>query len=360
MTYLLFLIFSCLYLYSIGRHNVFGEISVKSFICFFPIILSWFVIVGGQYNVGSDYFSYLYYFTSGDSSYFESKGDYLFALFIRFCNSIGIEGQGVFFLLSLIWILILFYVMSTIVKGKYFNIFFFVFLVFSGAFHNQMNGVRQYSAIYFFSLGICLFSNKKYLISILSFLATIFIHRSSIVVILIALFIFYIHHRLMSVRILSLILLLSFVLSFIPIDFLLNYFISYFEQYSSYYELGIMEDIELESRLIKYVNIPLVFYAIYLFPRMELDKKEKFLFVFGICSFSLKIFFTTMTLLSRIGQYFDVMSCVPLIFMFVYLHKFKYNQYLLFVLYLLLPYVMKVTLFATREYLYQSIFMYVI
>ena len=110
MIYLLFLLVSCVYFSYLRQYR-----RISSFQRF---LLFWGLLIGGQYGVGTDYFSYIRYFSGSDLSYFESKGDIFFARFIQFCNAIGIWGQGVFFVLSIISVLILLYVIHNIIGSN--------------------------------------------------------------------------------------------------------------------------------------------------------------------------------------------------------------------------------------------------
>lgn len=102
MIYFIVLIFS---VYSFSFLYVHGKKSFANYIyaSVFCIIL-WTIVQGGQYNVGTDYFTYLYYFDNPYSlSYFSDKGEWGFYFLIKFCHNIGVTGQGVFVVITVFW-----------------------------------------------------------------------------------------------------------------------------------------------------------------------------------------------------------------------------------------------------------------
>ena len=132
----------------------------------FIFVLLWIFVIGGQYGVGTDYFSYLYFFSNGASAieYYNNSGEIGFYWFLVSLFSIGITGQDVFFLFSLIWVLLFLLIISKITTSKYYHLFFFLLVCFNGIYHNQMNTLRQYTAMYLITYALVYFIyEKKYL-----------------------------------------------------------------------------------------------------------------------------------------------------------------------------------------------------
>ena len=355
MIYLFFLFSSCCYLSVLRKYSDIHNVT-KLLGFSFPIILFWFLLIGGQYGVGTDYFSYMFHFMD-NGGYFERKGDYLFATFVKFCNYIGMGGQGIFFALSLIWIIILLYVMQRIVGSKNIYIYFFVFVVYSGVFHNQMNIIRQYSAVYLLTLGGCFLYQKRYLFSIVLFVAMCFVHSSSIALIPFIFIVYLFLSRVKKRFWLYMYVVCSIYFSiFFSIDFVVV-FIPYFNQYADYLKGDGIEAVDLMGRVTKYIYIPLVLYSIHLFPRMNLNEFQKQFFVTGICAYSLKLAVLSMSLIGRLGRYYEILACIPIVFLLIHLKNHsRGSRFILILLYLFLPYFMKVVFFAVREYTYNSVF----
>ncbi len=325
----------------------------------FPTIFWWCIIIGGQDHVGSDYENYLYFFKGGDLSYIYDRGEVFFAGFIDFCNNLGIVGQGVFFALALIFVVILLYVIYAFWGSQYLWPFFFVFMTYSAVFNNQMNGIRQFFAVYLFTLGIVLLYRKKILWSVIPFFLMTVTHGSSVVILPCILFFYFFTVKgewVLSRKVLCLMLLGALILALsVPADLFVRG-LSYFEQYSYYEE--VMEERGALQLITKIVYIPLLLYAILLFPKFDLSKKRRSLFCIGVMAFAIYFAFSGMSIVGRIGYYFQILMCIPLVELLMYLYmQRKRSAMCVVLLYLLIPYSLKVTLFAVAEYTYQSVFL---
>lgn len=325
-----------------------------------PVILVWVLFIGGQYNVGTDYFSYLYIFNGGNLYYLLGKGDVGFVRIVEFLNSYGIHGQSIFFIFSFIWIIILCYAGRTFTENRYLYLFIFIFVTFSSMFHNQMNVIRQYCAVYLFTLGVCLFYRQHKFWSLLPFLSMLTIHSSSIVMLVLFPVIGYLGYRIEKRRFLYIFLIVAIIFSVsFPAD-LLERIVGHFTQYETYMErgddVGFAETVNIFNKITKYVNIPIIVYAIYLFPKMNLTKVNKTLFIVGVCGFCFKLALVDVNIVRRMGAYFEILMCVPILYLLIFLKERGSWKLAFIMLYLLLPYVVKVTFAAKGEYLYNSIF----
>lgn len=98
-------------------------------------------------------------------------------------------------------------------------------------------------------------------------------------------------------------------------------------------------------------------YAVYLFPKMNLSEFERRFFVIGICGYCLKTSLMSLSLIGRVGKYGEILMCIPIVFMLIYLSQTRSKlRSVLIYMYLLLPYVIKVLFFPIREYSYHSYF----
>lgn len=155
MIFLINVIISCGYLY------ITRNVKKISLLYCFPIIFLWTFILGFQYGVGTDYFSYLNIYNSeaGLSRYFYKK-EFLFFYFVSFLRILSSNGQIFFILVSLIENCLFFYYLKLMINNQLISkrklsLFIFLFLCFGTNFYNQMNGIRQYFNIYL--LSICVF-----------------------------------------------------------------------------------------------------------------------------------------------------------------------------------------------------------
>ena len=362
MAYLLVLLFFYQYLRlsTKGGKTIFSQpLYMRSIVWLSPIVIVWCLLIGGQYNVGSDYFTYLRMFEGSNLLYILSRGDVGFATLVSLCNEAGFYGQSIFFVLSFFWVIILLYFGQNFVDKKQLFLFIFIFIVFSSTFNNQMNAVRQYCAVYLYTLSIC-FIFKKYWVraGFCLFLMTT-MHSSSVAVLLLFPLLIIVGNKIRARKWLLIIVIISVFFSIAFPEDLFTNIIGYFPQYVGYIEGDSMAigGTDTLTKLTKYINLPLVFYAIFLFPRMNLSEDQKRLFVIGICGYAIKLSLMDVSIMQRMGAYFEILMCLPITYLMIF-HLYKNRKLFPFLfLYLLLPYAAKVTFLATREYTYSSIFL---
>ena len=360
MVYILFIAVVIPYLFYLGRVKSLNRkyYSWEYYALALPIIFIWILIIGGQYAVGTDYFSYLNIFSGKNLYYLESKGDVAFSGFVSICNKIGFYGQDIFFILSFIWILLILSAFKNIANYRYVYLMMFLFITLATSFNNQMNGVRQYTAIYLFTYGLLLLINRKYISGSIAFLVMIFVHTSSIAILVILPIIMLISKKIESKRILAIFILTASLLSFLLDERLIDYVLPYFKQYAVYASDGRLQETSIVSKLTKFVYLPLYFYSIARMDKLNLSAKKQLLYNLGIISFSCKMAVLNIDIVRRIGNYFEILMCIPIAYLMMWLIETKQQKKLLFtVLYLLAPYMAKVTFFAVGEYEYHSFFL---
>ena len=298
-------------------------------------------------------------FEGSDLLYILNRGDVGFATLVRLCNTVGFYGQSIFFVLAFFWIIILLYFGQNSVDKNQLFLFVFIFIVFSSTFNNQMNAIRQYCAVYLYTLGICFIFKKYWIRAGICFFVMVTMHSSSVAVLLLLPLLFVLGNKIRARKWLVLIVILSIILSVaFPEDLFLK-IIGYFPQYVGYIEGDNMTigGTELFTKITKYINLPIVFYAILLFPRLKLSEDQKRLFVIGICSYAFKLSLLDVSIMQRMGAYFEILMCLPITYLMIF-HLYKRRRlFPILFLYLLLPYVAKVTFLATREYTYSSVFL---
>lgn len=129
-----------------------------------------------------------------------------------------------------------------------------------------------------------------------------------------------------------------------------------FSEYTVYYNNLHSEGSDFLEKATKYIYIPLYFISIYKLPKMQLQGLENKLFVIGIISFSFKMAILSLPYISRLGQYFEILMCIPLVYLLIFYRKSKIGFVVIYT-YLLFPYLLKVTFLAKAEYLYDSYFL---
>lgn len=361
MVYLLFLLISTVSLATLKKYRD-TSFNVGILFYLFPIIALWCLLIGGQYEVGTDYPTYLHFFEGYDLEIYENTGEWLFVGMIRCCNWLGITGQGIYFLIAFASIVMLIYAANSFVPTKYIHVFFFVFIVYSGVFNNQMNTVRQYIVVYIFTVGIVKLLNKQYWSSIILFVMMPLFHKVSVLLFPFILFLIWSRKRIESKYsarcFLTMCVLFAVCFSFIAkVEWLFPLFQGTpLEFYSSQY-MQEPEEMGMMYKLTKFVYVPFVLYSIYLFPTMALTPLQRKYFVIGVYGYSIKVAFLTFDVLNRMGTYFEILMCIPIVYLLITILHRKKKAYILVCFFFLLIYALKVTLFAVREYSYDSYFL---
>ena len=168
----------------------------------FIFVLLWILVIGGQYGVGTDYFSYLCFYW------------FLVSLF-----SIGITGQDVFFLFSLIWVFLFLLIVSRIATSKYYYLFFFLLVCFNGIYHNQMNALRQYTAMYLITYALVYFiCEKKYFKPLFIIIIAQLFHQYTFIALLFIIVGLSLWKMIDNYRILFALIIICFLISFIDVN----------------------------------------------------------------------------------------------------------------------------------------------
>lgn len=352
MVYFINLIYSTLYFYFIRKIKKIDIVSCS------PIIIIWSIIIGGQYNVGTDYFSYLRIFNN--ESYLElyfRKKEYIFYYLIRMLKFFVQNGQILFLTLGIIENILFIMIIKKllrlkILKNKYIYIFIYLFLTYGTIFYNQMNGLRQFFNIYLFFFMILFAIEKKYVIYNFIFFIGLNMHRSLILV-----YPFYFIYLFLKKKITKKILILGivavFMINFIDIEKYITEIVSYIPRYSHYIESSFFNLSPLKEKIIKLLYIPFIIESIFLIEKIQNPLQREILKI-GIISYIIKIGCLVIPITNRVGEYFTLLSLFPIYFLIIYYIKNNNRLKLVGLLGIItLIYILKIFIFAKGEYLYQ-------
>lgn len=351
MFYLLFLSLGCLAFYSIEKQGLSEPNSVYLF-ALLPFIGLWIFMVGGQYEVGTDYQSYLSFFNGKrDVDYFAAKGEYCFSTIVDFFQSIGIYGQFYFYFFAAISVL-LYLQIAREVTFTHYALFFFLFMTVSTLFHTQMNGLRQCMAVYFSTLSFILFICGRRIVPLGLMFVAVGFHISAMAL----LPLFFLTKLSFSTNIARVCIVVAAILSFASFDSLLEQVILSIPQYEYYAESEYFQsDISLLNKLTKLAYLPIYLLSLSVIKGGKISGIEMRLFQFGLLAYLLKTVSIVSSVTNRFGYYFMILSMLPI---FYYLRSIQKEKRILFIVicaYILIMYAVKVVLFPTREYLYDSI-----
>ena len=285
-------------------------------IILFILLVYWTLLIGLQYETGTDYNSYKRIFL-GDNQTYLRKGEYLFYYISLFIYNNNIHYQFGFIFIAFIQFFCLIIFINKIKLDKY-HIFIFLYFFVCTSFYNQTNVIRQYVAIYLFLLASWYMYKKNiFFYLILVIIASLF-HISALML----LPFYFIFKIKFSKIMLLLILLISIIISFMNINKFLSLFLQYIPSFKQYaeYEYA-FKNISLLNKLTKYIFIP--FYILSLSTYEKLNKKDKYFFKIGFISYSIKIFCLISPIFNRFGQFFEILAIFPLYYYFKNINRYK-------------------------------------
>ena len=329
-------------------------------ILFFPIIIISVFLLGFQDSVGTDYENYKKMFEIKLErdiyiNYYKYKGEILFSLFLDKIVSYFNIGQMGFVLWSFFQSFFLGnFIYET--KEKYKSIIIFLLIAMMNFYQTQINVLRSGLVTIIFSIIVLKVERKKYFSAFIYSLIAINVHRSSFYILciylILKLFFLIIKKTTKSLLMIS---LLSIVLSFFLRDYL-EYILEIIHYYGRDYNINsdYWRVTSFSQSIIKYYYGLLILYSLKI--RNNLSEKNKKLYDLGFLFNCMRYFLLRIYLLNRVCDYFLLISIFPVYFLMKEnIKQKKYFELVLISFYILLPYMLKITILAKGEYLYRSI-----
>ena len=319
------------------------------------VSIPWIIIIGGQYNVGADYFPYLYYFNFPST---DGRFEPIFSYTSVFLYNIGIVGQLQFFFYAFINALC-FFIATKKLEISNLLIFFFLFVTVSTLFNNQMNGIRQCIATFIIFWAFVEFYDAKATAILLVIFAAGF-HYSALICLP---FFFFEKIVRFTTQKPKLLLLITLIITLLPLGELVNqYVFSYLPDfireettYADMYENNdyVNQEVGLEFKLSKLLLLPIYYLSLNLLSKNYLTEKEQLFFLFGLLAFSLRCILLMNNLIGRFSYYFWLPSILPIYYYIKYLIERKLQfKVLCCLIYSSILYFIKVIM-AVNEYKYE-------
>nr|WP_253823178.1 EpsG family protein [Vibrio kanaloae] len=345
--------FCSAYLYSVEEYRA-------RTLIFIPPFLVYFLIAALQFNVGSDYPSYIYIYENQWilDRYFNT-GEYFFYYSNIILEQFKFKPQSIFFVFAFVQSIFIFvYLKMFSRRGGKVWLIFVIFFCAASVYNNQLNGIRQYAVICLVPIFSLVLFEKRYflVISLLVFASTL--HTSYFILFSLPLLLF-IYKKfnigMVTAFILSLPLYVLISNLTVPILELLEL------RYLSYIDSDYFSEGKLSVILTKVYYIPLIllFYFIYSEDRLNsLPSRVRpyvnfCIFIFS-CTYWSFITLLDIALLARIASYFWLFLIFPIYVVCMYLSKRNIFLFGLVLCYIAFPYIAKVTFLAKNEYLYNS------
>lgn len=348
--YIFILIYTTTFFYSIEKYKA-------NFFLYFLALIFLFVASSIQYDVGTDYFSYkIIYETGFNLDNFANRGEIIFPYIIYLLRSEGFGYQSLFVVVSLLNTIML---TLTLVKFRSYQyrtwLLFFIFFCVTGLFHNQMNGLRQYMAIYSFPLILFFLCERKVVKVILFSCYALFSHISSVFIFPFIFLSIIPFVRRYKIKLFFISALFYGILIPKIIHVIIPYVYVGYESYLLNSEGG-MTLIPILTRL---YYLPLILYFIYLIYNRRIyicnTISDVFITIFML-TYWIFLSAISIDILGRVAQLTMFFYVFPVYFVFDYFIKNKMNKMsILLFSYIVAPYFMKVTIFANNEYIYNWI-----
>ena len=354
--YLFVLSFCSIYLYFLENKNI-----KLNLISAFPCFLIYFLVAGLQYQVGTDYNNYIKIYNTEhlQEKYFDS-GEYIFYYAVKSLNALNLHHQFLFLIFSLFQSLPIFlylFLLHDKLKIKPWLLFLLFFCI-TGIYNNQLSGIRQYAALTLLPLLTYYVFYNRYLISLLLLSVSISFHQSALIFMIIYPLV-YLYKKFNFNPLYIFFLSIPFYI-YIP-DIIIFLVKLLHIKYISYQNSDFFKPQPLINILTKLYYLPLLLYFFYLYKKDKAYKINKKNYI-GFCILIMSsLYFSFLMsykigLFYRISSYFWFFTIIPIYYLSVHkLSKNKTPDFIIIILYILLPYILKTTFLAKGEYIYNSV-----
>lgn len=341
MLYLINIAFSCFYLRWV-KINRWTELWKM-----LPVIMLWTLIAGGQWMIGADFPMYYHYFNHPRGIQY-TRFEWLFARITDITIKCGYHGQGPFFVFAFINACLVF-AAGQAAKVRHWGIYYVMIVAVAVLFNNQMNAVRQATAVGLCSWAFIEFYNRKLLGVILVVIGSLF-HFSCLVCL-----VFYWIEPITRIggKFPRWLLILSVGCVFIEnaTEGLNNWLLAHLPDFiadnthydEAYVDSQYSHSTSMIYRMAKLFMIPLYWKSLMLVKKGLLTDWEKKLFDFGFVAFFLRNLLIVNTLTGRFSYYFWLASIFPIYYLAVYYWQRK--QWINFAIvnaWVLVPYFAKI------------------
>jgi len=352
MMYILLTLFNTIYFFIVRNY------AFQSVLWIIPA-LTYFLLSALQYGVGTDYFDYIYiYETSYDMPRFIESNEFLFVYLIGFLQDLNLGGQSVFVSVSLVITMLTFIILFKF-KKHFLKVWlvFLLFMTITGMYQNQMNGIRNYVAIFSFVIACIYLYEKKVIFFSLISLFGLFSHFSYILVLPIIIL------RFINIKVnkLGYIFIISGMIYYFGLPLLIKPIVEmFFPKYLVWVSAETLESSTFVALLPKLVNLPIYIFTFYLLSKKDSERVCDNIIYFFIYIFTVTFWLILLSLhvgvIARVSQYFSFFYIFPIYYTLMYFLNKKQIRMLLFIfVYLITPFIAKTTFLAKNEYNYKSI-----
>ncbi|WP_418653399.1 EpsG family protein [Tenacibaculum soleae] len=324
-------------------------------IIWLPVIIVYAIPLYLQENIGTDYYTYYFYYYNNDYLLYLSKGEYIFYYIVLLTRYLG-HPQILFVIIGTIQLLLFFYTLYLLKKRGYKSwLLFFLFIVVTTIYNNQMNGLRQFIVVNAMLLFVIFLSEKQLVKAILLSVLGVLFHKTSVIatglIFILKRYLPYSGKKLFFIFIVSAFLFsinyLDYIQVIVSSPYLKNYLHYLNDRSGSAFLLNMVAFIGK----IYFVPILLYFYFIVFKSKKKLSDFEILSSKIVAITYFLFIQAGYFDMFLRLWQYFNVFMIIPIYLIINWaIQKKQFNLVIFMVFYVSLPYLYKILFVAEREY----------
>lgn len=356
MVYASILMFISLYLY--GTRGLISNSFLKQFVVWLPCFFVFFIPMALQYNVGTDYLSYVAIYTNSANRWlYIDNNETLFLTIVDVARFFG-DPQYLFAIFTLIISLTFFY--SLFILQKFYALrpwaIFVIYFSVTGIYNTSFNTLRQSAVAGFLIILLHLFSQKRHILFLSLIFLLSFLHKS--------IYFYLIMYPLFFVKDSKKVYFFLFCATTFIYAISFNFFIEKIAQipfvganfagYLYYAETGFFDAGPILSILTKLYYLPIFLLFWYLYLK---DRSKNTFFDLSIKLWSVTCFMIIQMM--HIGIFYRFWNLFVFLYIFpiyyiidYYIVSRKPLAVMLLILYILLPYMVKVLFLPSAEYLY--------
>ena len=305
-----------------------------------------------QNGVGTDYENYraIVENTYGPDLYLR-KGEFLFYWIVSVIRTAGLPTQTLFVVYSVLFLTLNAYMITrlAVMTRQSASIVIILFFLSSNLYFNQYNGLRQYLSASFFSVAMLLLLDNKRVQGYCSLILVGIAHSTGVAIAPLTFMI----KKLRPWGNFKFFLAILFAFQF-SADLIVQIIFTYLiPDYSHYLYSAYASGMSLSSFLLRLYDLPIIglFWFFYLKSNSPIEVDPKLIFLFSM-SYWLSVLSLKFGFVFRMEPYFEFTQIYVYAITIRYLERLYPLSSSLAMLYLILPGILKVFVFARGEYLY--------
>ena len=357
MLFTIFIVAVLLYASYVERKD---NLQVVFYKAYSPIFIALFLLFSLQYDVGTDYFSYLQAATNDGLGAFKlnqfvNSKEYLFAA-ITYVSQICGYPQLIFILSAVLQVGCLYVAVKQLHRNGYSTlVILFLYFTLCTSFFNQFNGIRQcIAANLVFLAALLQIEDKKSIGSWILVLLAPFFHKAAWLMVAMFVFVYLFQNRFRySCKVFCFGTIICLVLCALDWNAIITFLLQKTGILTYYVGSDFVERMSLMQIATKVAKLFVVYYCAWQLSKVELTMYENKLMILSEMAVFLMLLSFASSLLWRTYWFLDLFVMLPVVIWAKYCEKKIIKGSI--AVYLALMLLAKLILFPSAEYLYESI-----